>query len=63
MACLAIVFFVRPVWQFTEKLSYYIDDILNATGVAMADGEFDPAGLVGYFWYSSNIIYSDFFYN
>lgn len=45
VACLAIVFFVRPVWQFTEKLSCYIDDILNATGVAMADGEFDPAGL------------------
>ena len=43
--CLAIVFFVHPVWNLIEKLSYRIDDLLNATGIALADGEFDPAGL------------------
>ncbi|HDT6509072.1 TPA: hypothetical protein QFV83_002421 [Klebsiella aerogenes] len=32
-------------WLFIEKLFYRIDDVLNATGIALADGEFDPAGL------------------
>ncbi|MDF7659687.1 hypothetical protein PUG81_11960 [Erwiniaceae bacterium L1_54_6] len=45
LICLAIVFFVHPVWGVIEKLSYRLDDILNATGVALADGELDPAGL------------------
>lgn len=45
LICLAIVFFVRPVWDVLEKLSYGIDDILNSTGIALADGELDPAGL------------------
>lgn len=43
--CLAIVFCVHPVWDLIERLSYSIDDLLNATGIALADGEFDPAGL------------------
>ncbi|MBP2196357.1 hypothetical protein [Pantoea cypripedii] len=45
LICLAIVFFVHPVWGVIEKLSYRLDDVLNATGVALADGEIDPAGL------------------
>lgn len=45
LICLAIVFFVHPVWGVIEKISYRIDNILNATGVALADGELDPAGL------------------
>jgi len=45
VVCLAIVIFVHPVWNLIEKLSYRIDDVLNATGIALADGEFDPAGL------------------
>lgn len=45
LVCLAVVFFVRPVWDLIEKLSYRIDDLLNATGLAMADGEYDPASL------------------
>ncbi|KAA9000128.1 hypothetical protein FJU30_12675 [Affinibrenneria salicis] len=45
LACLAVVFFVTPIWRLLEKLSYRVDDLLNVTGVAMADGEYDPAGL------------------
>ena len=29
-----------------EKISFYIDGILSSTGIAMADGELDPA----WFW-------------
>ncbi|HBY9711150.1 TPA: hypothetical protein MJA59_003126 [Klebsiella aerogenes] len=43
--CLALALFVRPIWLLIEKLSYRIDDVLNATGIALADGELDPAGL------------------
>ncbi|MGE9548277.1 hypothetical protein ABV523_17035 [Snodgrassella alvi] len=43
--CQAIVFLVRPVWRLIEKFSYLIDDFLNYSGIALADGEFDPAGL------------------
>lgn len=45
LVCLAVVFFVRPVWRLVEWLSYKADDLLNMTGIALADGEFDPAGL------------------
>ncbi|QGY27904.1 hypothetical protein [Pantoea cypripedii] len=45
LICLAVVFFVHPVWGVIEKLSYRLDDVLNATGMALADGELDPAGL------------------
>lgn len=45
LACLAVAFFVTPVWRLLEKLSYRVDDFLNTTGMAMADGEYDPAGL------------------
>ncbi|KGT95909.1 hypothetical protein NG99_01225 [Erwinia typographi] len=45
LVCLAVVLLVRPVWDMIEQLSYRIDDVLNATGLAMADGEYDPAGL------------------
>ncbi|PIT09210.1 hypothetical protein BGI30_08640 [Snodgrassella alvi] len=43
--CQAIVFFVHPVWLLIEKLSFFIDDLLNTTEIALADGEFNPAGL------------------
>ncbi|PIT14991.1 hypothetical protein [Snodgrassella alvi] len=43
--CQAIVFFVHPVWQLMKKLSFFIDDLLNTAKIALADGEFDPAGL------------------
>lgn len=45
LACLAIVFFVHPVWGVIEELSYRLDDVLNTTDLALADGELDPAGL------------------
>ncbi|PIT14992.1 hypothetical protein BGI32_06460 [Snodgrassella alvi] len=43
--CQGIVFFVHPVWQLIEKLSFVIDNLLNITGIALADGEFNPSGL------------------
>ena len=43
---LSLIFFINPLWKLMEKISFYIDGILNSTGIALADGELDPAG----FW-------------
>lgn len=36
---------INPLWGLIEFVSGKIDDLLNYTGIAMADGEYDPAGL------------------
>ena len=43
---LSIIFFIDALWNLMEKISFYIDGILNSTGIALADGELDPA----WFW-------------
>ncbi|OCG13736.1 hypothetical protein A9G09_07200 [Gilliamella sp. wkB292] len=45
LICQAVVFLSKPILRSLEKLAYAIDDFLNYTGIALADGEFDPAGL------------------
>lgn len=45
LICQAVVFLSKPTFRLLEKLAYVIDDFLNYTGIALADGEFDPAGL------------------
>ena len=43
---LSLIFFINPLWKLMEKISFYIDGILSSTGIAMVDGELDPA----WFW-------------
>lgn len=43
---LSLIFFINPLWKLMEKISFYIDGILSSTGIALVDGELDPAG----FW-------------
>lgn len=45
LICQAVVFLSKPIFRSLEKLAFAIDDFLNYTGIALADGEFDPAGL------------------
>lgn len=43
---LSIIFFIDALWNLMEKISFYINEILSSAGIALVDGELDPAG----FW-------------